>query len=64
MQAVITSFTLLNSTYTVNVSKFGYDANATTIIVNGGDLTNVNISLLYKLRTLSDILSINPVVFQ
>jgi len=47
------NFTLINSTYAINASKTGYDANTATVTVNGGDLTNVNISLLYKLRTLS-----------
>ncbi len=47
------SFTLLNSTYSINASKMGYDDNATTVTVNGGDLTNVNISLFYLLHDLS-----------
>ncbi|MCZ7404502.1 MAG: hypothetical protein O8C67_06175, partial [Candidatus Methanoperedens sp.] len=47
------NFSLINSTYTINASKIGYDANATTVTVNGRNLTNVNISLVYHPYKLS-----------
>ena len=47
------NFTVFDGIYTINASKTGYDSNATTVTVNDGDLTNVNIPLLYHPYDLS-----------
>ncbi|MCX9080926.1 MAG: carboxypeptidase regulatory-like domain-containing protein [Candidatus Methanoperedens sp.] len=47
------NFSLKNSTYNINASKFGYGTNSTTVTVNGGDITNVNIKLVYHQSDIS-----------